>query len=343
MFTPIETLLGGVFLHLATSQFLTDTGRVFGISSIVDGAVLGQHEGWRLAATGGLVVGPLVGALTGLTEVYPGHALLAVQAIDVRRIAVAGVLVGLGSRLGSGCTSGHMLCGVSRLSPRSLVSTAIFFSTAVLVANLFPSSPVPSLPTYALNIPSVATIAAIASSTVAAKLLYKAITSWTFSTATDAPSAISRLAPYFLAGLTFSLGLSISGMTDPSKVAGFLRFPTPFAFDPSLVMVMVGGVLPNAIHYASTMKKAHGKPEPALAWEQWNVPSRRDIDWRLVMGAVVFGAGWGLAGICPGPALVSLGEVVVSALGGGVSSAAAGKVSTFAISMLGGMALEHQI
>ncbi|WVQ70845.1 hypothetical protein IAR50_000370 [Cryptococcus sp. DSM 104548] len=343
MFTPIQTLLGGIYLYLATSQLLTDTGRVFGISSIVDGAVLGQHEGWRLAATGGLLAGPLVGALTGLSKVYPGHALLAVEAMDVRRIAVAGMLVGLGSRLGSGCTSGHMLCGVSRLSPRSLVSTAIFFSTAVLVANLFPSSSVPTLPAYTLSLPSMATIAVITGSAVAAKLLYKIIVSWTSSISTETPSALSRFTPYFLAGLTFSLGLSISGMTDPVKVARFLRFPTPSTFDPSLAMVMLGGVLPNAIHYASITKKAQGKPKPTLAWEEWNVPSRRDIDWRLVVGAVVFGAGWGLAGICPGPALVSLGEVAASALGGGMSVAAASKVSTFVISMLGGMALGRHI
>lgn len=113
-----------------------------------------------------------------------------------------------------------------------------------------------------------------------------------------------QLTPYLLTGITFSLGLILSGMVSPLKVIGFLRFPPPMAgFDPSLALVFLGGVVPNAIHWRGVV------PVPKLPWEKWRVPSRTDIDWRLVLGSLLFGLGWGLAGVCPGPAVVAGGQL----------------------------------
>jgi len=103
----------------------------------------------------------------------------------------------------------------------------------------------------------------------------------------------------FFAGLVFALGLGISGMTRPIKVIGFLDFFGQW--DASLALVMVGaiGIYFLASRFSRTM------PAPWLE-PKFAIPSRTDVDRRLVAGAVLFGIGWGLAGFCPGPAITSL-------------------------------------
>lgn len=101
-------------------------------------------------------------------------------------------------------------------------------------------------------------------------------------------------------GVLFGLGLAISGMLNPAKVFGFLDITG--AWDPTLAVVMAAGLGVNAIAYRLTMRRS----TPVLA-PAFQVPTRTDIDARLVVGSAIFGVGWGIAGICPGPALASLG------------------------------------
>ncbi len=103
-----------------------------------------------------------------------------------------------------------------------------------------------------------------------------------------------------VAGVVFGLGLAISGMLNPAKVLAFLDLAG--AWDPTLAVVMAAGLGVNALAYRLTMRRA----APVLA-ETFQVPTRRDFDLRLVLGSAIFGVGWGIAGICPGPALASLG------------------------------------
>ena len=110
-----------------------------------------------------------------------------------------------------------------------------------------------------------------------------------------------------LAGLVFSLGLGISGMTRPSKVVGFLDFTG--SWDPSLALVMVGAIAAHAISYRWIVRRA----SPVLATE-FDIPTNRKIDVRLLAGSAVFGIGWGIGGYCPGPALVSIGGATSAAL-----------------------------
>nr|BDT29019.1 YeeE/YedE family protein [Bacteriovorax sp. HI3] len=103
----------------------------------------------------------------------------------------------------------------------------------------------------------------------------------------------------FLAGALFALGLGVSGMTRPDIVQGFLD---PFGnWNPSLIGVMVGAILVFSIAYRLITKR----PKPLWS-EAFSLPTKKDIDYRLILGAIVFGLGWGWAGICPGPGLVSL-------------------------------------
>jgi uncharacterized membrane protein YedE/YeeE len=103
----------------------------------------------------------------------------------------------------------------------------------------------------------------------------------------------------FASGLLFGLGLIVSQMVNPAKVLGFLDVFG--AWDPSLALVMGGAVAVSALGYL--VAKRRGMPVLAPRLE---IPTRRDLDPRLVGGAALFGIGWGLAGLCPGPALVGL-------------------------------------
>ena len=123
----------------------------------------------------------------------------------------------------------------------------------------------------------------------------------------------------FGAGLVFGIGLILSGMTDPGKVIGFLDVTRNW--DPSLAFVMAGAILVGFFAFAFAGRRGRTFFGDAL-----QLPARRDSDARLVAGSVVFGVGWGLAGFCPGPALV--------AFGAGFDKAAA-----FVAAMLAGMAI----
>ena len=110
-----------------------------------------------------------------------------------------------------------------------------------------------------------------------------------------------------LAGLVFGLGLIVSGMADPAKVLGFLDLAG--AWDPSLALVMVGAISVAVIAFAVARKRT-----VSLLGAAMKLPTARDIDRRLVVGSLLFGVGWGIAGFCPGPALVALGAGETKAL-----------------------------
>lgn len=112
-----------------------------------------------------------------------------------------------------------------------------------------------------------------------------------------------NLAILLLAGMLFGAGLTLSQMVNPVKVIGFLDFAgiADGSWDPSLAFVMVGALAVTFAGYRYAL--ALGRP---LAAPEFHLPTRTDIDARLAIGAALFGAGWGLAGYCPGPALASL-------------------------------------
>jgi uncharacterized membrane protein YedE/YeeE len=134
-FTPLASLAGGLLIGVATALFVLFNGRIAGISGILGGllALPKGDSAWRLAFLIGLVASPLVFVL------FQPPPAVQVDA-GTGTLVAAGLLVGLGTRYGSGCTSGHGVCGLSRLSPRSLVATAAFmlagFATVFVVRHL---------------------------------------------------------------------------------------------------------------------------------------------------------------------------------------------------------------
>lgn len=123
----------------------------------------------------------------------------------------------------------------------------------------------------------------------------------------------------FATGLVFGCGLLLSGLVDPAKVLGFLDVTG--RWDPSLACVMGGAVAVGLVAFAVARRRTS-----SLLGLPMRLPARRDVDARLVGGSVVFGIGWGLAGFCPGPAVVALG-------------AGYAKAAVFVLAMLAGMAI----
>lgn len=134
-------------------------------------------------------------------------------------------------------------------------------------------------------------------------------------------SAARRLVPPLVSGTLFGAGLTVGGMVDPQRVRRFLDIFGEW--DPTLAFVMGGAVVVMAIAW----RLQRGMTHPVFA-EKWSLPDRSDLDARLVAGAAIFGIGWGIAGICPGPALASLALVPA-------------KVLPFIIAMIAGMALHR--
>ncbi|KAE8223153.1 hypothetical protein CF319_g3768 [Tilletia indica] len=291
-------------------------------------------------------------------------------------VVLPGLLVGGGSKLGSGCTSGHFLCGLSRLSPRSVAATATFFSIAVLtnlaqpLASLLPYSAAPTVSSSTSGaLPSNPDPLVLLAFQIPALVYGFIVPRWAKQGARDESTQShaqnirrhERAAQItsFATGLHFGLGLALSGMLRPSKVAGFLNLsPHHFAngtWDPSLAALALAGILPASFTYftyilpkitaqRSTQKQisnagqnvaygattdssvtatvktdtATSAPLLSAAAPLWRVPASEwssfaatRIDSRLIAGAALFGIGWGLSGLCPGPVLVSLGANIV--------------------------------
>jgi uncharacterized protein len=127
----------------------------------------------------------------------------------------------------------------------------------------------------------------------------------------------------FFSGLVFGIGLILAGMTDPMKVKGFLDLAG--AWDPSLGLVMGGAIALGVLVFARAKRQTQ-----AWSGARMEIPSNTTIDARLVLGGMLFGAGWGIGGFCPGPALV--------ALGGGM-----GEAGVFVAAMLVGMVVHDKL
>jgi uncharacterized membrane protein YedE/YeeE len=125
-FTPVSAAIGGGLIGLSSVLLMLLTGRIAGISGIFGGLMnVGGDRSWRIAFLAGLVLAPLVAG-------WAGYAMLPPQMpANWIVIIAAGLLVGFGTRLGGGCTSGHGICGIARLSFRSITATAVFMLAAI--------------------------------------------------------------------------------------------------------------------------------------------------------------------------------------------------------------------
>ena len=130
-FTPIPALIGGVLIGVAAVFLLLAIGRIAGVAGVFGGLLAGKRDsGWRASFLAGLLLAGIAAAVW-----VPGK--LGVSPHSLPTLAVAGLLVGFGTQLGNGCTSGHGVCGIGRFSPRSIAATLTFMVVAIATVALW--------------------------------------------------------------------------------------------------------------------------------------------------------------------------------------------------------------
>jgi uncharacterized protein len=131
-FTPISAAVGGALIGLAAVLLMFLNGRIAGVAGVFAGLIdpVSTDRGWRATFVAGLILAPLSAALIGYTIPVPQ------MPASLVTIVAAGLLVGFGTRLSNGCTSGHGVCGIARLSPRSITATMVFMAAAIVVVAL---------------------------------------------------------------------------------------------------------------------------------------------------------------------------------------------------------------
>jgi uncharacterized membrane protein YedE/YeeE len=332
MFTPIETTIGALLMHQATSNLLYQNGNILGLSGYLR-QLLSVPTKEVLAFFVGMAASypPLKSLTPQLITSYPAVQITPQAAAAT--IAI-GAMVGWGTKVSevtgdharkanndfqtsNGCTSGHMLCGLSRLSGRSAIAVATFFPVAIITHHLaHPTlstsvcpghlpcyTPVYPTPQAAAFLTILAAFSILAARTIPRSIAYMMASETTGDNKKQlsSPHTLARIVTQFFSGLLFALGLHISGMARPAKVSSFLSFPVLEHWDPSLGLVILFGVLPNLIE-----NQLRGFNTPPLFANGFSLPTKtfKDVDRTFVAGAAVFGIGLGLAGACPGPAVL---------------------------------------
>ncbi|OAX37228.1 DUF395-domain-containing protein [Rhizopogon vinicolor AM-OR11-026] len=299
---PLQACLGGIGIALSVHSLLVLNGSVLGVSGFVHRSFRGDKA--AMFSIAGLTLGGIaIGMVSNVNTPEPRVT------SSLLRTLLSGLLVGIGTKLANGCTSGHMMCGLSRFSIRSLVATAMFFAGAV-PATHFAHGDVLGTPgplDWSLGNQGRHFLGAALS----LGALWFTYMCTPLKNGADDSSKLSvlRALASFLTSLAFAFSLRLSNMVDPHKVLAFLVFPFSSAFDPSLAFV-AGSALP-----LSTLLYRYARVEQPRFGGQRNIPTSTKIDLRLVLGSLIFGMGWGIGGICPGPALVNFGHSLYAGAG----------------------------
>lgn len=307
-------IAGGVLIGASSTLMLFFTGKVTGISGIVERIIISDRNGsnsWVISYVAGLISSGVL-----LCEVYPeafGNSpeLLSLSPVGY---AIAGFLTGFGTRMGSGCTSGHGICGLPRRSLRSLAAVATFMVTGALASHLVVNTSLKQLLTAdsAASTNSIEGVIFYATPTIAVAIFGAAVYNRNFVlnnmlfgtkesklAATREEGSIAEHAVSFSSALLFGLGLGISGMCNSARVTDFLNFTGTRGWDPTLMGVMGGGVLFNALSFSLM----HSFNAPVVLDNSKKLgsilkfDSHQDnlkIDVKLIIGSALFGIGWGL-------------------------------------------------
>ena len=310
-FTPVTAAIGGIMLGLSSSALLHQTGRWSGASSIYRRATTEPLGSWRqtwVAGCMGAIVVARILNVDFLTQYLGANADNADNA-SLTEVILGAVLIGFGTRVGCGCTSGHGVMGIPRMSMRSIIATGSFMTTGVLAATflrpmLFADQNFPgegasvTLPGNVRGVINIALVAAAAACLV-------------IDLKRHARAAITT----FGCGLAFGLGLLISGMVEAEKIRGFLDVRPLFdseaagSWDPSMIVVMASAVATNFLTFNFWLlpkgTQHHDGQEAAIEGHKFCLPTKTKLTTALVVGSAIFGVGWGLSGICVGPAIAN--------------------------------------
>lgn len=353
-FTLLSGLIGGGLIGLSAGTLLLMNGDILGASGIVSSTALSPWKAltdpsqqWKLIFLSSFLLTSTLYYGPAFENDMPAAELG--RSISTLGNILAGLLVGFGTKLGNGCTTGHGICGLARMSKRSLASVVTFMASGMATAFLTsPTGPLAksteflrTLATTSISTTDTNTAAQadrfefagslVTLSVVAAALMASLVLNRRKETAQDNDdsdsankTSMAKMGPAALSGVLFAFGLYKSGMIYNSKVFGFMDLSTiPSGdWDPTLAMVMGGGLVTSWIAYQFVNVDAHvnqccdsgssgtvsgfGKVKRRTSLDcpmvlpkgsKFGVPTNTMIDFDLLAGSALFGMGWGIAGI----------------------------------------------
>ncbi|CAE7903061.1 unnamed protein product, partial [Symbiodinium microadriaticum] len=303
--------IGGMLIGLSAAiSYLVD-GRIAGVAGILGPFLRGvtqcqplkDGQLWKILFLLGLVLGGLIAMACNHDFSFPRAA-----PFHVVRYIAAAIFVGIGTRVGKGCTSGHGICGLPRFSSRSWVAVPTFMGCAIVTVALTRHG-------FQWDQPGPWAVAELqwppkwefpVASLVACVLLTGLVLLL--------PMPVRSYASPTLAGIIFGVGLGCAGMTSQAKVLDFLDFGG--TWDPSLAFVMGCGILVSGPAFLYAEREAS---KPLCSDCSYEKPPKHGNYPPLIFGASFFGLGWGLIGICPGPAVAGVIPYLVDGDGPGFS------------------------
>jgi uncharacterized membrane protein YedE/YeeE len=348
-------IAGGVMISLVTLCFTYGSGNLIGVSGILHGIIRPWSKEfipWKSFFIAGVLIAGSSGYAILSLDATSREARNTVFGPDQSNqplwvCLLSGICVGFGASMSNGCTSGHGLVGVSRLSPRSIVATGTFFCTGIITASLTLSSF--GAPIFHGETPPSFTLGSLYVIPLVAVLVFHVIMVSLFSKShiqTICPPDFSMWITIcktswhiqlfsLLMGFLFGVALLLTGMCNPDIIAGFLNFGSS-QWNPQLLLVCVGCMIPNVIGFyyvahlqqppylvVATVSPAADSTAKATTTTTTGTgtgttknlcdiiaygpkhPKNNKIEWRLIVGAIIFGFGWSLSGICPGPGLIN--------------------------------------
>ena len=335
MHSFVYGILGGTIIGLAAAILLLFSGDILGASGIISSVTLSpisslqdSKQHWKLV----FLACFLLTSHLFLSSVYDDKE-NGLASLSWAAFLIGGFFVGFGTKLGNGCTSGHGICGLARFSMRSLLSVCTFMVMGALTSYLTQEATTPFSKgafDFLRSDPQEeplkiwTTVAALVSGFVALIALVAPSLSIAKEQETFPVNDRAKLAPAAVAGTLFAVGLYISQMVYPVRVLGFLNvgLMAQGDWDATLMFVMGGGLVISILSYQavdgyntiasrilSTSELYHPLTKPLALSEgsTFSVPCNAVIDRNLIFGAMSFGLGWGISGLCPGPAMVLAG------------------------------------